>query len=101
MLSIIYAQSTKQEIIDFINAELEEQLMQVQFSDVIIEALNAFIIEDWDALSSTLDNIDALKQNDKFNAALELAIQDKEVRSMLRKTALRALKRKWRDLFKQ
>lgn len=93
-----YAQ-TKSEILDYIDNQLYEDLMQVEFSTAILDAISAFVCEDFKAFEQTMNNIDALKNNDKFQSAIEYAATDKEIRAALRKTALRALKRKWRDLF--
>lgn len=97
--SIIYAEHSRDEIIHYVCNELEEELMQVEFSTAILDAISAFVCEDYKSFEKTMDNIDALKNNDKFQSAIEYAATDKEVRSMLRKTALRALRKKWSQLF--
>lgn len=100
LCSVIYAQQTREEVLHYIEVELYDELLNISLSDTILDIINAAIAEDYKSFEKTMDNIDSLKNNDKFQSAIEYAATDKEIRAALRKTALRALKRKWRDLFR-
>lgn len=100
LCSVIYAQQTREDILHYIEVELYDELLNISLSDAILDIINAAIADDWESLSTILSYTEGLNNNAQLNAAIELAMSDKEVRSALKRTAIKALRKKWSSLFK-